>query len=131
MQRTELPYTERLSFVWLDTPVELRRDTVDMQVKLRNILDYLRIFDRTEPCEQYVRHINTHMEKLFFIIHGSLCATFVPHIHDLPQIKYIYIYESDKSTPGQQWLAKYPKIRGVFTDSKQLIAQIIRDKARG
>ncbi|CAF1532379.1 unnamed protein product [Didymodactylos carnosus] len=125
----QLPNAERLLIVWLDSLVEKQKSHLDMQVKLRNIFGYLKTFDQIESCEKYVRQVNGQYEKILFIVQGNLSNTSIPRLHDLPHIKYIYIYGKGKGTPNQQWASRYPKVRGIFTSSKQLIEQINGDQA--
>lgn len=111
---------DRLSLVWLDPDVYQRALNIDMEVKLKNLIDYVRLFERVDACERYIKQIgklngqiHARQERLLVIISTSLAMTIIPHLHELEQVKYIYIFGKTKSiTKGhQQWLRKYVKVR--------------------
>lgn len=111
--------TTDLTLVWLDTELNDRPSNIDTQIKLKNLINYLRIFEDLDTFEQYIEQIgkmnNTgriNEEKLFVIISPILALTIIPHFHDLPQVKYIYIYGKEKidANVTQQLLKKYIKV---------------------
>lgn len=150
------PYTtrpENLSLVWLDSNVYHRSSNVDTEIKLKNIIDYIRIFDRVDACERYIKQIgrlnnnpHTRKERLLVIISTTLAPTLIPHLHDLEQVQWIYVFGKAKTIAKghQEWLKKYPKVisfvflshhvffllqvKGLFTNSRTLIAQISQDQ---
>src|SRR4051812_2628993 len=50
-------HPENLSLVWLDTNFHHRTSNIDIEIKLKNIIDYIRIFDRVDACERYIKQI--------------------------------------------------------------------------
>jgi len=111
--------TTDLTLVWLDTELNNRLSNIDTQIKLKNLINYLRIFEELDKFEQYIEQIgkmnNTgriNEEKLFVIISPTLALTIIPHFHDLPQVKCIYIYGKAKidANVTQQLLKKYIKV---------------------
>lgn len=116
------PYTthpENLSLVWLDANVYHRSSNVDTEIKLKNVIDYIRVFDRVDACERYIKQIGrlnnnpyTRKEKLLVIISTALAPTLIPHLHDLPQVQWIYIFGKAKTIAKghEEWLKKYPKV---------------------
>lgn len=111
--------TDNLSLVWLDTDLYNRTSNIDTEVKLKNLINYTRVFDRVDMCERYIKQIGRmnnsdyiRKEKLLVIISTTLAPTIIPHLHDLLQVKYIYIYGKAKtiSKAHQEWLRKYNKV---------------------
>ncbi|CAF4473320.1 unnamed protein product, partial [Rotaria magnacalcarata] len=45
---------ENLSLVWLDTDIYRRPSNIDIEFKLKNLLNYVRLFDRVDSCERYI-----------------------------------------------------------------------------
>ena len=128
---------DRLSVIWLDTDVHQHVTNIDMEVKLKNVISYVRLFDRVDACEKYIKQIgamnagaHTCQEKLLLIISTALAPTIIPHLHDLPQVKFIYIFGKSKSLAKLHVLAltKYTKVRGIFNASRTLILQMAQDR---
>ena len=110
---------EHISLVWLDTDVFRRTSNIDMEVKLKNLIGYVRLFDRVDACERYIKqigkfnnHMNARPERLLVMISAILASTLIPHLHDMNQVKYIYIFGKVKSLGRDhpRWLRKYPKV---------------------
>jgi hypothetical protein len=108
-----------VSLVWLDADIHRRASNIDTEVKLKNLIHYIRVFDRVDQCEKYIKQIGRmnnsdyiRKEKLLVIISTILAPTIIPHLHDLSQVKYIYIYGKSKTIAKahQQWLRKYNKV---------------------
>jgi hypothetical protein len=113
------PSTDNLSLVWLDTDIHRRLSNIDTEIKLKNLINYIRVFDRVDACEKYIKLIgrmnnngDAQGEKLLVIISTTLAPTIIPHLHDLPQVKCIYIYGKSKtiSQVHQDWLKRYSKV---------------------
>ncbi|CAF1160522.1 unnamed protein product [Didymodactylos carnosus] len=116
---------ETFSLIWLDANVHITKDNIDSQVKLREAINFLQIFDEADKCEENIKSI-VH-EKVVFIVSGKLGREVVPRLHDLPQLNCIYIYCLDKAG-NKQWSDKYSKVKGVFTDLDELIKRITKDQ---
>ncbi|CAF0967116.1 unnamed protein product [Rotaria sordida] len=110
---------DNLTLVWLDTEMNNRSENIDIQIRLKNVINYLRIFDQVEACEQYIERvgeINTinkiNEEKLLLVISSTLPLTIISHVRDLPQVKDIYIYRKSKThdTTIQEFLKNYTKV---------------------
>jgi hypothetical protein len=107
---TLLSNVNNLTLVWLDTEVYDQPMNIDTQIKLKNLINYLRIFDQIDTCEQYISKMNN--DKLLIIVSTTLALTFIPHSHDCPQIKSIYIYGKSKidTNVSERLLTKYAKV---------------------
>jgi hypothetical protein len=110
---------DNLSLVWLDAAIRQRASNIDTEVKLKNLIHYIRVFDRVDACERYIKQIgkmnnnnSIRKEELLVIISTTLAPTIIPHLHDLSQVKYIYVYGRSKtiSKAHQEWLRKYNKV---------------------
>lgn len=110
---------DNASLVWLDTDLHRRTSNIDTEIKLKNLVHYIRVFDRVDSCEKYIKQIGKmnnsdyiRKEKLLVVISTTLAPTIIPHLHDLLQVKYIYIYGKEKtiSKAHQEWLRKYNKV---------------------
>jgi hypothetical protein len=101
---------DNLTIVWLDNDIHNQPSNIDIQIKLKNLSNYLRIFDEVNAFEQYIIQINE--EKLFIIISPTLALTMIPRLHRHSQIKCIYIFGKVKINPKthQELLKKYPKV---------------------
>ncbi|CAF3428358.1 unnamed protein product [Rotaria sp. Silwood1] len=98
---------DNLSLVWLDTNIHQRPSNIDIEIKLKNLINYVRIFDRVDTS-----------------------PTLIPHLHNLSQVKYIYIFGKSKSISKahEEWLRGFNKVKGIYSSSRNLIAQIIQDQ---
>lgn len=109
---------DNLTIVWLDTEIHQQSLNIDIQIKLRNLINSLRIFDEINAFEYYIQQINriNNQEKLFLIISTKLALTIIPIVYHRCLIKYIYIYGNgkiDKKTK-EELLKKYSKVVFVF-----------------
>jgi hypothetical protein len=113
---------DNLSLVWLDTNIYRRSSNIDTEVKLKNLINYIRVFDDVAACEKYIKQIgkmnssnSIRKEKLLVIISTTLAPTLIPHLHDLSQVQYIYVFGKAKtiSKAHQEWLRKYKKVCNI------------------
>ncbi|CAF0802568.1 unnamed protein product [Adineta steineri] len=116
---------ETFSLIWLDANVHITKDNIDSQVKLREAINFLQIFDKADECEQNIKSIKN--EKVVFIVSGRLGREVVPRLHNLPQLNCVYVYCFDKAG-NKQWSDKYSKVNDVFTDLDELIKRITKDQ---
>ena len=49
------PNMDNLSLVWLDTDIYRRPSNIDTEIKLKNLMNYIRVFDRVDACEKYIK----------------------------------------------------------------------------
>ena len=112
-----------LSIVWLDHELQYRLSYVDVEVQLKNINHYVRLFNHVEHCERYIRQIgksnNNHLMKkeyVLVIISNNLAPTIIPYLEPLNQVKYIYVFGKSKSVAKahQQSLSRCKKVSCCF-----------------
>ncbi|CAF2760509.1 unnamed protein product [Rotaria sp. Silwood2] len=101
--------------VWLDTNIDVvnNPDYRRIITILKQIANSVNTFTRVEECLDFIQEIKE--ETIFFIISGSLSQTVIPIVHDIPQIKSIYIFCENK-LDHELWIHKWPKIRDVFME---------------
>lgn len=99
---------EKFSLVWLDAGKD--RDTVDRhaQSELRTIINYLKIFENVDDCQNFLEQAEHHY--IVLIVSGQLGRKIVPIIHDLHQVTAIYVYCIDKPR-NEQWTREFQKVR--------------------
>lgn len=62
----------------------------DMEFELRQLINYIRIFEKEQHCLTYIR--SNPKEKIFLILSDLISEKFIPKIHHLDQIQFIYIF---------------------------------------
>jgi len=101
---------ETYSIVWLDSSSNYETDhNSEVKQRLRSIINYVRTFDDTELCDEYLTRMQADDERIVLIVGGQLSKEIVPRIHDLKQVCAIYIHCGDKSTT-RQWSTQYAKV---------------------
>ncbi|CAF1375814.1 unnamed protein product, partial [Adineta ricciae] len=92
--------------------------------ELRQIIDYTKFFDNNKSCKRYLEE--TQHIVSFLICSDTTSEQLIPEIHELPNVRFIYIY-SPHNDYDQQWMNKYMKIKQVYTDRKSLLQAIESD----
>lgn len=136
------------TIVWIDIEINRLPSNIDIQIKLKNLINSLRIFDQLDAFERYIERIRQiNEEKLLIIISPTLALTIIPHVHHHDPIQYIYIYGKAKIDEKikEELFKRYPKVlpfisdcsaglslslqvKGIFSKSRYLLAQINEDK---
>ncbi|CAF3345867.1 unnamed protein product [Rotaria sp. Silwood1] len=98
---------ESFTCLWLDQNVNSTQDNLQTQKELRQVINHLRTFDKSDECEQYIRKITK--EKVVLIVSGSLGRQLVPQVHDLRQFSACYVFCQDQKA-NEQWANKYHKL---------------------
>jgi tetratricopeptide (TPR) repeat protein len=86
--------------------------------KLRVVIDDVRIFERYEDCEPFLRRFTEH--NIFVISSGSLGQKLLPRIHDIASIRAIYIFCQDVER-HKEWAHEWWKIKGVHNQIRPII----------
>ena len=97
--------------IWLDDTADATEENKDIQKKLRLIIEHLRLFNKIETCETYLR--NATKASIILIISGSFGRQFIPKIHDLPQLIAFYVFCQNKKS-NKEWAIKYNKVKITF-----------------
>jgi len=99
---------EIYSLIWFDSQANNIPEYINLQDKLRSIINYLKIFDNIDQFEQYCRSLSNY-DRIILIINSQFVHEIIPRIYSLRQISSIYIYGQDKEA-NEQWIKQYPKV---------------------
>jgi hypothetical protein len=103
---------EIFSLLWLDSSVNQSSENLDCQRKLRTSINYLKTFEDSNQCEQYIRTRSQH-DRLILIVSGQLGQQILPYVHTLRQVIAIYVYCMDKQT-NEQWTKNFTKVKHII-----------------
>lgn len=97
--------------VWLDANVYNAGDenSTTTIASLRQIIDYTKLFDTVESCQQYLEN-KQNTSQTFLVTSGQLGEILIPKIHHLDNIIIVYVYCQNKDY-HQTWTSKYPKVK--------------------
>jgi hypothetical protein len=101
---------ETYYLIWLDSSIN-SNDNINIQYKLRSLINHLQIFEEIIECEKYIQSISLK-DRIVLIISGDFSQQFIPRIHDFQQIYSIYIYCLNKQF-FQQWSQEYIKVINI------------------
>ncbi|CAF1061302.1 unnamed protein product [Didymodactylos carnosus] len=114
---------EDFTVIWLDDTLDTDERDVRGLNALREVAYFLRTFTNPDSCQAYVESIPK--ETVFLITSGSLGRTFVPLVHDLPQIRAIYVL-CHRISVHIQWASEFAKIRSgnIFNRVQSLVERL-------
>ncbi|CAF1398030.1 unnamed protein product [Adineta ricciae] len=116
---------EIFALLWLYSPTDDQHENADIQQQLRSIINYLKLFDDIDDCEQYIRSLSKD-DRLVILTDDKFALPITSRIHDLRRITSIYIISSDNETT-LAWVEQYKKIRCVQNDVNEVIARLKLD----
>ncbi|CAF0960412.1 unnamed protein product [Didymodactylos carnosus] len=116
---------ETYTLIWLDKNVNETEENLNTQKKLRAAINQLKVIDDCNKCVNYLTDIKD--QKMVLIVSGSYGPQVIPVVHGLKQLNDIYVFCVDKKS-NEEWSKDYEKVKGVFTDSKQLIAELSKNQ---
>jgi hypothetical protein len=113
--------------LWLDQNVVSTREYLDVQKKVRQIIPDLKIVDDLDACVNYMTDLKD--QKVVLILCSSYNHRFISTIHPLSNLLAVYIYCLENEA-AEKWGKDYGilKIRGVFTQTKDLVMSISTDQ---
>ncbi|CAF1462512.1 unnamed protein product, partial [Didymodactylos carnosus] len=117
---------ESHQLVWLDPNVNNSNESESSITieDLRKIIDYTKLFDNVEECQQYI--VQTKDTTTFLVISEQLGQILIPQIHHLKNIWIIYVY-CHNTEYHQPWASHYSKIKQVHTELDQLLNDLNKD----
>ncbi|CAF1563133.1 unnamed protein product [Adineta ricciae] len=125
-ERSRVVNLESITAVLLDPDLEAVRQ---LEKKVKDIIDYVELFDNPTKCEEYMRQIK--YEGIIFIVSSLLVTSIISNIHDLQQLHAIYVYNQSKTKIKEDWIEKNcTKLGGLFIDSNELIQYLILNRSR-
>src|SRR5437868_4289140 len=102
---------EMFSLIWLDLSTNNIHENIDIQQQLRSIINYLKIFEDIDDCEQYIRSLSKD-DRIVIIINENFALEIILRIHELRQITSIYIYSQDIKE-DYQLINQYKKVKSI------------------
>ncbi|CAF0992316.1 unnamed protein product [Adineta ricciae] len=112
--------------VWLHDAMD--NDNEDYQntlTQLRCITTEIHSFIDSDQCIEFILD-DTADTKVYLIVSVQSVQHFVPCIHDISQIESIFILCNTHShSPDEQWMNKWFKVKGVYTDIVDICRQIV------
>ncbi|CAF1035996.1 unnamed protein product [Adineta ricciae] len=112
----------KLLLVWFHPNIGKSKDNIKIQEKLRPLFpDGFQTFQSPEECELFIKQKTN--DRIIFIVGGQFGQNFVPIIHNLAQLVSILVYCMDKEG-HEKWAKNFTKIKGVFTQPKELINEV-------
>ena len=81
----------------------------------RSIIDYISSFNHLNQCEEFIQNLPSN-HFIFFIISSEYVTNIISHIHELPQILAIYVFQSNKTKnyPDKHWTKRYSKVKTSY-----------------
>jgi hypothetical protein len=114
-----LPFKPELAkkshLIWLDRNIDQvnNDDCRHTITTLKDVADHVNTFTDIDQCISFIASVNG--EETVLISSGGLGQKIVPAIHNISQIKAIYIF-CDNATHHEKWAKQWPKVKGVYTD---------------
>lgn len=120
---TSLLNTQNSFLVWLDANIDEINDPDcrNTIIELRHVVNTIYTFVDDTQCINFLA--KTRNETAVMIVSGALGQRIMPHIHNMSRLTTIYIFCRDKSR-HEQWVKKWFKIKGVFTDILSICAEL-------
>jgi hypothetical protein len=101
---------EIFSLIWLDyLSTNDTNENIDIQQQLRSIINYLKIFENIDDCEEYIRSLSKD-NRIVLLINEKFALEITTRIHELRQVISIYIYSTDNDK-DYEWIQQYKKVR--------------------
>ena len=116
-------------FVWCDATIGTPGKMSDTQHTIKKLADIINqngqlvhTFDELNACREFIVDVN----NVCLIVSGSMGEELVPLIHNLDQIRSIYVFCFDTAR-HYAWASNYPKIRKVCADITGICESIKSD----
>ena len=85
--------------IWLDENIDQSTETCqNMLASFQSVVDSVNIFTNPHDCVEFLSKVDDM--EVFVIIEGTLGLQIVPLIHNLPQVRGIFIFCSNISWDG-------------------------------
>ena len=98
---------ERYTLLWCDAKVNATDDNGQMQLELRQLINFFKTFESADLCKLYIERKPD--EEVILIVSGSIGKQLIPNIHNLSQVIAIYVFCLDLRE-HQVWAEKYGKV---------------------
>lgn len=103
---------ESLILIWLDMTNVFNNA---IEIKMRTIIDYFKLFKQIQECDEYIRKIQH--QDIFIIISiksekKNQIERFLSSISQLERVHEIYVYLVGENN-CQNWNVTYSKVRSI------------------
>lgn len=102
---------ETFSVVWFETSSNETRTSIDIQQHLRASINFLKIFQDSNECENHIRSTSKD-DRIILIVNDHAGEELVSRIHQLRQVFSIYVYSICEERK-QQWIRKFSKVNKI------------------
>jgi hypothetical protein len=104
-------HTNNLETYQLLLVVDKRDVKLNMQKKLREVVNTVRTFSDIDHCEEYIQKVNKNQKVILVIMSvDDLGRQLLDQVHNLKQISACYISYTKKNT-SCEWTKSYRKVR--------------------
>jgi hypothetical protein len=97
----------------------------DFIQRIQNRVEKMHVFDDVDVCFDYISSYED--ENIFLIVSDIFGKTLVQLIHDIKQIKKIYIYCQNSHAYPIWNSAQFEKLCGIFDDEKLLLVMLFEN----
>ncbi|CAF1465486.1 unnamed protein product, partial [Didymodactylos carnosus] len=122
------PNLTGLILLWLDPSVNETEENIEVQQKLREVINELKTFEDKEECEKHIRAIRDD-QKIVLIVSERFAGEIVPRIEHLPQLFSIYVYCYDKNL-ANEWTKHHSEMKAATVQLDELVSVIQKDQAK-
>ncbi|UJR32118.1 hypothetical protein I4U23_019586 [Adineta vaga] len=113
---------EIFTLIWFESSPNSNHDNVEIQQQLRSLINYLKLFDDIDDCEQYIRSLSKD-DRLVILTNDKFALQLTSRVHDLRRITSIYVYSTDNEAT-YEWIEQYKKIRYAQNDFNEVITHL-------
>jgi hypothetical protein len=99
--------------LWCDSNISGLTENTGSTVtinELRKIVDYTKLFDNVDECHQFIKQTGDTIT--FLICSAQFAECLIPYIHDLKNVKSIYVYCPNNQS---QWSTKSSKVSLIIS----------------
>jgi hypothetical protein len=96
---------ESHQLVWLGS--QHGHNSVSIET-LREIIDYTKLFENTQACEEYIKSSND--TTTFLMISDEINQEIIPRVHNLDQVLGIYIHSTSSEQNNKESVSMYSKV---------------------
>lgn len=115
------PNKENTTLIWFDSQVGIDKSTDSIIARLRQINDYLLVYDNLNRCVTDIKSIKS--ERILLVTCGSQASQLLLEVTPLSQIDAIFLFCMDKKK-YQNLIDEYAKLVDIFTDLDSLCVSI-------
>ncbi|CAF3360844.1 unnamed protein product [Rotaria sp. Silwood2] len=119
-------HLETFSLLWMRGEINKNEINQNNEHKLRAIINYLKIFEKIDQCQQYIQSMPKE-DRSILIVNDKFSRELVENIHNFCQVSSIYVYCSNEKK-HKQWSKNFSKIRAITNQFDDILIQIELDQ---